>query len=185
MDLITTDRKKLVTTFIELRKPLFIITVLWGGSFAILLAADSAKADMLCDCTQVVDSCSATVSLDGMTVNIESDNDACSRVDYLVEGQPFAALVVGGSSATQWPGQPLSEPVVVVENCRVCANTADVVTNAVSQTDSEANAAADDTTRAIAKVMPSYPRDAWAIRAERVVTVEVDVSENSSVYPCH
>ena len=81
----------------------------------------TARAELLCDCTQVVDACSASVSLDGTRVSIESSSDSCSRVDYLVEGQPFTALVVGGSDELRWPGQPIRDAAIVVENCRVCA----------------------------------------------------------------
>ena len=125
MKLTNLTRQKVVCAFVELRKPLFVLAVLWGSSIAMLLTSESARAALRCDCTQVVESCSATVSLDGMSVGIESDSDACSRVDYLIDGQPFAALVVGGSTSVAWPGQPLRDPQIVVENCRVCAEADD------------------------------------------------------------
>ena len=123
MKLNSVDKEKVVSTVMELRKPLFVLAVLWGGSLAMMLGTGTANAALRCDCSQIVDSCSAAVSLDGMGVNIESDSDACSRVDYLIEGQPFAALVVGGSTQVDWPGQPLKDPQIVVENCRVCAES--------------------------------------------------------------
>ncbi len=152
-----------------------------------MLTTSPARAELLCDCTQVVDSCSASVSLDGPRVSIESSNDSCSRVDYLIEGQPFTALVVGGSDELRWPGQPIRDAVVVVENCRVCAENGAAPASPFADTgeDSDAapNAAAEDEDglRALIKIMPQYPRQAWMNKVEGDVLVEFAVNPQGAV----
>ncbi|MEJ2140208.1 MAG: TonB family protein [Gammaproteobacteria bacterium] len=171
----------------ELKKPLIIVALLWGLSFLLLLATEVAKAEPRCDCTQVIDTCSATVSMSDMRVNIESDSESCSRVDYLIDGQPFAALVVGGSSAISWPGQPLRNPRIVVENCRVCAEAGDPNRAMKSKNMEAAPGGAGKVDEAagaigaIIKVMPAYPREAWTNLIEGIVTVEFEVNAGGVV----
>ena len=184
MNLIKLEENKWVNTIVDLRKPLFVIAVLWGSSLGIMLYSELAQAELRCDCSQVVGSCSATVSLQGMNVAIDSDSDACSRVDYLIDGQPFAALVVGGSAQLNWSGQPLRDPSIVAENCRVCAdsNTAQAASRAGrNAADSAAAQVADREVELIIKVMPDYPRDASATRLEGNVMVKFNVSATGVV----
>lgn len=143
-----------------------------------------AAADLLCDCTQVIDSCSASVSLDGMQVNIESSNDSCSRVDYLIEGQPYTALVVGGEGSLPWTGQPLRNAGVVVENCRVCAENTGEVASAAPGGDNADTAAEDEAAgelTSLIKIMPNYPREAWMNSLEGDVLVEFSVNQQGVV----
>lgn len=172
-----------ISPHVDARKPLMILALLWGGAIAILLTMQTANAELRCDCTEVVDTCSASVSLEGMQVNIESDSRACSRVDYLIEGQPFAALVVGGSTRINWSGQPMRDPRVVIENCRVCAETgAAAVSKPGDNADKSSPAKkADGPAQAIVKVMPLYPRDAWTNDIEGDVTIEFNVSSGGRV----
>jgi TonB family protein len=178
-----TATKRTAGPQIDARRPLMILALLWGGAIAILLTTQDARAELRCDCTEVVDSCSATVSLEGMQVSIESDSRACSRVDYLIEGQPFAALVVGGSTQINWSGQPMRDPQVVIENCRVCAETgSSTAANSGSSNGQPGPAAkADGPAEAIVKVMPLYPRDAWTNDIEGDVTIEFNVSAEGIV----
>ena len=177
MNLIKLEENRWVNTIVELRKPLFVVAVLWGSSLATMLYSDLAQAELRCDCSQVIDSCSATVSLQDMNVAIDSDSDACSRVDYLIDGQPFAALVVGGSSQLNWSGQPLRDPSIVVENCRVCADSnTSQAGSGVGLNNADAAPVADRAAELIIKVMPDYPRDASANRLEGNVTVKFNVS---------
>ena len=183
MNLIKLEENKWVNTIVDLRKPLFVIAVLWGSSLGIMLYSELAQAELRCDCSQVVGSCSATVSLQGMNVAIDSDSDACSRVDYLIDGQPFAALVVGGSAQLNWSGQPLRDPSIVAENCRVCAdsNTTQARSGVGLNTDSADAPVEDREAELIIKVMPDYPRDASATRLEGNVMVKFNVSATGVV----
>lgn len=160
---------------------MLVIAMLWGLSIALLLATEIAEAGLRCDCTQVIDSCSATVGMEDMRVSIESDSDACSRVDYLIDGQPFTALVVGGSTELNWPGQPLRDPGIVVENCRICAEAGVAASAAAGAEDAAEVPAADNSAQPIVKVMPVYPRDAWVNGVEGNVTVEFNVSADGVV----
>jgi len=167
----------------DARRPLLILALLWGSAIAVLLTTQTANAELRCNCAEIVDTCSASVSLEGMQVSIESDSRACSRVDYLIEGQPFAALVVGGSTQINWSGQPLRDPEVVIENCRVSPD-GDTVTGAKpgkSDADSAPAKKADGPAEAIVKVMPVYPRDAWTNDIEGQVVIEFNVSANGHV----
>jgi len=174
-------RNTLPSIPMDLRRPLFVLTMLWVSAIAIVLFSQKANAELRCDCTQVIDSCSATVSLDGMRVNIESDSRDCSRVDYLIEGQPFAALVVGGSTQLSWPGQPLRDARIVIENCRVCAETDLSAARQTDKTENKAKQRADSAAEAIVKIMPMYPRDAWTNDIEGDVTIEFNVSATGIV----
>lgn len=135
-------------------------------------------ADYLCDCSRVVNSCSANVNLEGMQLSISSSTPECSRIDYLVDGQPYTTLIVGGQERLPWPGPPLRNARIVVENCRVCAEAitagaADIVESKSAETERSAEA--------FAKVLPEYPRLAWMNQREGDVLVEFTVSEQGSV----
>src|SRR5690242_7791424 len=73
---------------------------------SLILAASfvclSARAEWRCDCATIVAACSATVTVEGGGVSIESDHRQCSRVDYLIDGLPFVALVVDGHETQSW-----------------------------------------------------------------------------------
>ena len=146
--------------------------------FALVLCASAAQAELLCDCTRVVDSCDASVSLEGSRVNIKSSNDSCSRIDYLIEGQPYTALIVGGSGELAGPAMPMRNAAVVVENCRVCAETGAAEDSATAEPDGDAQ---QGELRAIIKVMPDYPRRAWMNKLEGDVLMEFSVSEQGAV----
>lgn len=153
---------------------------------ALVLGAPAARSELLCDCAQIVDSCSASVGLDGAVVDISSDTEACSRVDYLVEGQPFTALVVGGQSQLAWPGLPRRNASIVVENCRVCAEAGSASADPATSAATEADANPDDTDagspeQPIIKVLPDYPRTAWMNRLEGDVVVEYTVTPAGNV----
>ncbi len=174
-------RNTLPSIPMDLRRPLFVLTTMWVGAIAIVLFSQQANAELRCDCTQVVDTCSATVSLDDMWVNIQSDSRDCSRVDYLIEGQPFAALVVGGSTQLGWPGQPLRDARIVIENCRVCAETGPSAAPQTDKPENKAKQQGDSAAEAIIKIMPLYPRDAWTNDIEGDVTIEFNVSATGIV----
>ncbi len=148
---------------------------------ALALTMAPARAELLCDCTQVVDTCDASVSLRGNRVSIESSNDSCSRVDYLIEGQPYTALVVGGSGELAGPAMPMRDATVVIENCRVCAENGDTPAAPVATETSAENDADGDELRAMIKVMPDYPRRAWMNKLEGDVTVEFSVNQQGAV----
>ncbi|MGI9289951.1 MAG: energy transducer TonB [Gammaproteobacteria bacterium] len=145
--------------------------------------ATTARAELRCDCSQIVDTCSAEVGYDDNEIEIESSSDACSRVDYLINGQPYSALVVDGETEFNWDGQPQNKPQIIVENCRVCADRQQGTFAAATAPANDDTAAAEDNdpNRAIIKVLPDYPRNAWSQSLEGSVTVSFDVNEAGQV----
>ena len=149
------------------------------------LLAQNSNAELRCDCSQIVDTCSASVSLNSNTINIESTSKACSRVDYLIDGQPFAALVVDGKAGFSLGGLPLAGTQIVVENCRVCAdataNNAPAATESAGADSAGSDTDVDDGVRPLVKVMPAYPRQAWGAGIEGRIRVKYDVSADGMV----
>jgi TonB family protein len=94
---------------------------------ACLLAASvvslSAHAEWRCDCATIVDACSATVTVESNAVSIASDHRQCSRVDYLIDGLPFVALVVDGQERQSWLTRS-ENPRVLMQSCQVCLDNA-------------------------------------------------------------
>ncbi len=119
--------------------------------------------------------------LDNMQVAISSNSKACARVDYLVDGQPFTALLVGGSAELNWSGQPLQNPQVVVENCRVCADAGEPAVGANTAAAAAGEESADADAKSIVKVMPQYPREAWTNRIEGHVILEFNINDVGQV----
>ena len=65
-------------------------------SATLLLAAQHAAAQFRCDCTSIVDTCTAEVSIRGGAIDVTTDRPQCARVDYFVDGQPFVSLAIDG-----------------------------------------------------------------------------------------
>jgi protein TonB len=83
----------------------------------------SAQAEWRCDCTTILDACSATVTVENNGVSIESDHKQCSRVDYLIDGQPFVSLVVDGRERQSWLTRS-EKPRVLMQSCQVWRDNA-------------------------------------------------------------
>ena len=66
------------------------------ASTALLTGYGTAQAQYRCDCTTVVDTCSAEITARGTFLEIKTDSQQCARVDYFVDGQPFVSMVVDG-----------------------------------------------------------------------------------------
>ena len=158
--------------------PLVRLTVLTLG---VCLLASNVRAELRCDCSQIVDTCSAEISFDDNEIEIESNEDACSRVDYLIDGQPYTALIVDGEAEFNWKGQPQSSPQIVVENCRVCADSVEGNVKLPEPVAIEEATAGKKDTKALVKVMPNYPRKALTTGLEGTVTVGFDVNEEGIV----
>jgi TonB family protein len=175
--------EKWVDTLVELRRPLLLIVLLWGCSLALMLVSTVAKAEVRCNCAEVIESCSASVNLNAMQVEIESNGKACARIDYLVDGQPFTALLTDGTADLQlnWAGPPLQNPKVIVESCRVCADVTEDVAASLSAASIPSAVQDDSGAESIVKVMPVYPREAWTNRIEGTVTMEFSINTTGQV----
>ena len=95
---------------------LFVMTT-WAGS-----AAAQPDSPWRCDCTAIVDTCSADVVARGSFLEIKTDQAQCARVDYFVDGQPFVSVVVDGEDRQNWLART-SNPRILVQSCQVCRDT--------------------------------------------------------------
>ena len=90
---------------------------------SLLLAGfGTAHAQYRCDCTSVVDTCSAEVVARGTFLEIKTDHQMCARVDYFVDGQPFVSVVVDGEDREDWLART-TNPRILVQSCQVCRDT--------------------------------------------------------------
>jgi TonB family protein len=159
------------------RYSLLIAAILFAGSSA------PAFAQFRCDCTSIVDSCSADVAVRGNWVEITTDRQQCSRVDYFLDGQPFVAVVVDGEDRQAWIPRAES-PRIMVQSCQVCRDSASSGGAAASQAPSAQAAAAasepgDDRLRPLIEVPPVYPNGSGGV--EGYVDVEVTVGPRGDV----
>jgi hypothetical protein len=123
----------------------------------------SAQAEWRCDCTTIVDTCSASVTVEDNGISIESDHLQCSRVDYLIDGLPFVALVVEGSERQSWLSRT-DNPRVLMQSCQVCldnapgaAPVATPETTVETELPSEAQPAREPELSRLIAVDPQYP----------------------------
>lgn len=147
-------------------------------------------AGQRCNCSRVQSACNATVSIENRLMEIKSNSQECSRVDYLIEGQPFVALLVGGSEQAKWPGQPLSEPNILVERCLVCWDVSvnqdgdgQPLIGGASEASGSDSPERDPSP--IIKVLPGYPPNAWVAELEGYVVVEFTVTGDGTVESSH
>ena len=90
---------------------------------SLLLAGfGTAHAQYRCDCTSVVDTCSAEVVARGTFLEIKTDQQMCARVDYFVDGQPFVSVVVDGEDREDWLART-TNPRILVQSCQVCRDS--------------------------------------------------------------
>jgi TonB family protein len=132
-------------------------------------------AEEQCDCTSIVDSCRADVALIGDRVEIASDNQQCSRVDYFIDGQPFVALVLGGEHSSELAARR-ADPAVLVQSCQVCRSIP-------ISTELSAGALLEDdgVLRPLIQVTPVYPEDARSQGVEGYVELELTVTPAGTV----
>lgn len=143
----------------------------------------AAQGEWRCDCTSVVDSCNADVAIRGSWVEITSDHQQCSRVDYFIDGVPFVAVVVEGADRQDWIART-ENPRVLVQSCQVCRDNASDTQRAAAPTG--AGGAAEqpsdsDELEPLIRVEPQYPAAALARRTEGYVEVELTVNPGGDV----
>ena len=97
--------------------------VLRVSALTLSLVGMSSQAEWRCDCATILDACTATVTVENDGVSIESDHKQCSRVDYLIDGQPFVSLVVDGVERQSWLTRS-DKPRVLMQSCQVCLDNA-------------------------------------------------------------
>jgi len=147
----------------------------------LLFSAAHGQGEWRCDCTTIVDSCSAQVSIADNWVDVNSSSPQCSRVDYFIDGIPFVSVVVGGEHRQDWISRSAS-PNVLVQSCQVCQDNS----GAAAPASSVAADPVDTVLEPLIEVAPAYPPAAQARGLEGYVDVSFTVTpfgavENPSV----
>ena len=157
-----------------MNRAVFLRTCVLAASFVCM----SAQAEWRCDCATIVDACSATVTVEANAVSIESDHRQCSRVDYLIDGLPFVALVVDGHERQSWLTRG-DNPRVLMQSCQVCLDNAaastPLLTPRAPTSESEVAREEPELSRLIA-VDPKYPPSAASSGIEGFVEVSYTVT---------
>jgi TonB family protein len=166
-----------------------------------LASAGSIDAQPLrCDCTSIVDTCSANVEAHGSNLDVKTNAKQCARVDYFVDGQPFVSVAVDGEDHRDWPART-SNPKIIVQSCQVCR---DAGAAAVPTLRSSAAAAAKASSAAggqpanrpgadadkgglepLIAGVPVYPADARRRHVEGYADVEFTVNALGTVEGAH
>lgn len=152
---------------------IYILTLAIASSLGL---AASVSAQPLCDCTTIAGSCAASANVQESFIEVSSDVAECARVDYLVDGMPFIALIVDGAERRNWDSSD-GDPSVIVQSCQVCAV---VSAPAASATNPPAIDNDGRPTRLI-EVEPEYPAAAAAAALEGYVEIQFSVSPSGRV----
>jgi TonB family protein len=163
-----------------MRLPKFIV-----ASTALLAGYGTAHAQYRCDCTSVVDTCSAEVVARGAFLEIKTDRPQCARVDYFVDGQPFVSMVVDGEDRENWLART-TNPRILVQSCQVCRDTGATATPAApARTPAPATPNADGADEGglqpLISGVPEYPPAAAARDLRGYVEVEFTVTPAGAV----
>jgi TonB family protein len=151
----------------------------------LLAGVGTAHAQYRCDCTSVVDTCTAEVVARGTFLEIKTDRDMCARVDYFVDGQPFVSVVVDGEDREDWLART-TNPRILVQSCQVCRDSgsnpapAPAVRSAPASGE-QAAAAGDGALEPLIAGVPEYPEAARARGLRGSVEVEFTVTPQGTV----
>jgi TonB family protein len=146
-----------------------------------LVVLGDAAAEWRCDCTSIIASCRASAVAHESFVEVTSDVSQCARVDYLVDGIPFVALVVDGSERQDWIAQSAS-PDIIVQSCQVCLdNSSAADSNAASVSAQGASSPTGAEPTRLISVDPLYPPAAMADGIEGHVDVRFTLSPSGTV----
>jgi len=152
----------------------------------VLLAGfGTAHAQYRCDCTSVVDTCSAEVVARGTFLEIKTDQQMCARVDYFVDGQPFVSVVVDGEDREDWLART-TNPRILVQSCQVCRDTGTSPAAAPARAapppaGDQAAAEGDGGLEPLIAGVPEYPEAARARALRGSVEVEFTVTPAGTV----
>jgi TonB family protein len=147
--------------------------------------AAPAYAQYRCDCTSVVDTCSAEVIARGTFLEIKTDREMCARVDYFVDGQPFVSVVVDGEDREDWLART-TNPRILVQSCQVCRDSGASTAQAAPARPAAPAAgnqadAGDGRLEPLIAGVPEYPEAARARALRGAVEVEFTVTPAGTV----
>jgi TonB family protein len=154
---------------------------------SLLLAGfGTAEAQYRCDCTSVVDTCTAEVVARGSFLEIKTNQQQCARVDYFVDGQPFVSVVVDGEDRENWLART-TNPRILVQSCQVCRDTGSGPAAAAPRATPTPPAAAGDQPandaglQPLIASVPEYPQAALARGVRGYAEVEFTVTPAGTV----
>jgi TonB family protein len=152
---------------------------------ALLGCCAAAHAQYRCDCTSVVDTCTANVVARGGWLEVKTDRPQCARVDYFVDGQPFVSVVVDGEDRQNWLART-TNPKILVQSCQVCRDNGAGTAAAPSTPRSSPTTAPAAEGEAkglepLIAVVPAYPAGALVRGARGHVDVEFTVTATGVV----
>jgi len=150
---------------------LLIIAIMLGAGPA------SVHAQWRCDCTTVVDSCSAQVTAHQNWIDVTTDSQQCARVDYFVDGLPFVTTVVEGQHRLDWM-TPRANPNILIQSCQVCADNA---LAGAGVNDQRASGDTDGPLEPLIRWNAAYPEQAQLRGIEGFATVEFEVTPEGGV----
>jgi TonB family protein len=165
------------------------------SSAALVLALASTGSigaqQLRCDCTSIVDTCTANVEPHGSYLDIKTSAKQCARVDYFVDGQPFVSVAVDGEDRQDWLART-SSPKILVQSCQVCRDngeTAPLLRPAAAPARAPAaNSGAEPAKTGFEPLIagvPQYPADARRRRVEGYAEVEFTVNALGTVEGAH
>src|SRR5262252_4458431 len=115
-----------------------------------------------CDCTSIVDTCSANVESRGSYLDIKTNAKQCARVDYFVDGLPFVSVVVDGEDRQDWLSRT-TNPKIIVQSCQVCRDNLDAAPPARAAPAPRPTSTGGDSAKTFEPLISSvaeYPADA-------------------------
>ena len=147
-----------------------------------LTGCGMVHAQYRCDCTSVVDTCSANVVARGTFLEIKTDRPQCARVDYFVDGQPFVSVVVDGEDREDWLARTTA-PRIMVQSCQVCRDSGPAAAPAAAPAPQPAatptGAADGGELEPLIASVPAYPGAARGVSG--YVDVELTVTASGRV----
>jgi TonB family protein len=149
----------------------------------LLAGIGTAHAQYRCDCTTVVDTCSAEVEARGSFLEITTNQQQCARVDYFVDGQPFVSVVVDGADRENWLART-TNPRILVQSCQVCRETGSTGAAPPARPAPPPAAAAENGDGKLVPLIasvPEYPPAAFARGVRGTVEVEFTVTPAGTV----
>jgi TonB family protein len=144
----------------------------------LLICGGAAHAQYRCDCTSVVDTCTANVAARGSFLEVKTDRPQCARVDYFVDGQPFVSMVVDGEDRQNWPART-ANPKILVQSSQVCRDNGAAPAARTPPAAAARPAAADGADgglKPLIAIVPEYPAGALVRGVKGHVDLEFTVN---------
>ncbi len=146
----------------------------------------TAQAQYRCDCTSVVDTCTAEVVARGSFLEVTTNQQQCARVDYFVDGQPFVSVAVDGQDRQNWLART-TNPRILVQSCQVCREVGANLAAAPARPSpaqpagAEPGAEGEQGLQPMIASVPEYPPAALLRGARGYVEVEFTVTPAGTV----